>query len=141
MADIERFVAAEVGIKSSAEETRPRAGAAQPSATEPELEPREPLARVRVLTGPSAGREVALDRDETVVGRVGVQVAAVKRVDGAFRLVPLEGGTAPRVGGAAIATEGQLLRPGDAFEVAGVTLELVEDAPARKLGAFPSDSE
>ena len=129
MADIERFVAAEVGIKSFAEEQRPRAGVGRPRATQPEPEPREPQARVRVLTGPSAGREVALDKDETVVGRIGVQVAAVKRVDGTFRLVQLEGSTVPRINGAAIATEGQLLRPGDAFEVAGVTLELVEEVP------------
>ena len=128
MADIERFVAAEVGAKSSPEEVRLPAGAAQPRATEPEPGPREPQARVRVLTGPSAGREVALDKDETVVGRIGVQVAAVKRVDGTFRLVPLEGSAPPSVSGTAIAAEGQVLRLGDAFEVAGVTLELVEPA-------------
>ncbi len=85
---------------------------------------------MRVLTGPSAGREVALDRDETVVGRIGVQVAAVKRVDGTYRLVPLEGSAKPRIDGAAIGTKGQVLRPGDAFEVAGVTLELLGPAPS-----------
>jgi hypothetical protein len=125
MADIERFVAAEVGTASPAEEQRPRAGARQPRARETEAESREPQARVRVLTGPSAGREVALDKDETIVGRIGVEVAAVKRVDGTFRLVPLEGGALPGAGATETGAEGQLLRPGDAFEVAGVTLELV----------------
>jgi len=129
-AEIERFVAAELGTAPSVEEKGTQAAATRAPPTEPEPEPREPPARVRVLTGPSAGREVALDRDETIVGRIGVQVAAVKRVDGTYRLVPLEGSAKLRIGGAAIGTKGQVLRHGDAFEVAGVTLELLGPAPS-----------
>ena len=76
------------------------------------------------MTGPSAGREVALDKDEIAVGRVGVQVAAVRRIDGTFRLVPLEGTTPPSVNGATGACRrASASNPGDSFEVAGVELE------------------
>ena len=81
---------------------------------------------LRVLTGPNSGREVVLDKDETAVGRVGVQVAAVRRTDGAFRLVPLEGASAPSVNGAPVPADGQPLKPGDFFEIAGVRLEMIE---------------
>ena len=67
------------------------------------------------------------------VGRVGVQVAAVRRTDGAFRLVPLEGAAAPSVNGTPVPADGQLLKPGDYFEVAGVRIEMIERAPASEL--------
>jgi len=128
MADIERFVAAELETGRAADKAKkpPQAGVPAPRESDPGREPHGPVARVRVLTGPSAGREVALENDETVVGRVGVQVAAVRSVDGAFRLVPLEGAEPPRVNGTPIAAAGQVLRTGDAIEIAGVELQLVE---------------
>ncbi len=124
MADIERFVAAELGSGRPEGGKRPRTGAAVAGPQDPAPEPREAVARVRVLTGPSAGREVALEKDETVVGRVGVQVAAVRRVNGTLRLVPLEGAV-PSVNGVPVPNEGGHLEPGDSFEVAGVTLGMI----------------
>jgi len=127
MSDIERFVAAELGT--------PRAGdnatASTTPARERETAPRSgaPVPALRVLTGPSAGRELILDKDEMAVGRVGVQVASVRRVDGTFRLVPLEGAAPPSVNGAPVPAEGQMLKPGDSFEIAGVRLEMVERPP------------
>ncbi len=79
---------------------------------------------VRVLSGPSAGRSMAFAKPELSVGRVGVQVAVVRKVDGGYRLVPLEGAAPPRINGAAVPAGGAPLHPGDTFEVAGVRLEL-----------------
>ena len=127
MSDIERFVAAELGT--------PRVGDAATASTAPAREPAAapksgaPVPALRVLTGPSAGRELILDKDEMAVGRVGVQVASVRRVDGTFRLVPLEGAVPPSVNGAPVPAEGQMLKPGDSFEIAGVRLEMVERPP------------
>ncbi|MEO8676232.1 MAG: FHA domain-containing protein [Casimicrobiaceae bacterium] len=124
MSDIERFVAAELGT--------PRAGDGAPASTAvapgPEPAPKSgaPVPALRVLTGPSAGRELILDKDEMAVGRVGVQVATVRRADGTFRLVPLEGAAPPSVNGAPVPAEGQALKPGDFFEIAGVRLEMFE---------------
>ena len=79
---------------------------------------------VRVLSGASAGRTVAFPGPELSVGRVGVQVALVRKVDGGYLLIPIEGREPPRINGAAVAPEGSTLHPGDTFEVAGVRLEL-----------------
>lgn len=84
--------------------------------------------RLRVVSGANAGRSVPLTKDETTVGRVGVQVAAVRKVPDGYWLVPLEGALPPQINGAPVAPEGAVLRPGDAIEVAGVRLELSETA-------------
>ena len=80
--------------------------------------------RVRVMTGPSAGRVVDILVDVFVVGRVGVQVATIARRDDALWLVPIEGDEPPRLNGEPVPVAGRELRPGDAFEVAGTQLEL-----------------
>jgi len=79
---------------------------------------------VRVLSGPQTGRTVPFANDQLSVGRVGVQVAVIRKNADGFRLVPLEGRERPRVNGETVAAEGTALRPGDTFEVAGVRLEI-----------------
>ena len=125
MSDIERFVALELAT--------PRAGNgdlipphAPPPAREEPADADSTSPAIRVLTGPNAGRELLLDKDELAIGRVGVQVAAVKRIEGGFRLVPLEGPAPPRVNGTPVPDEGSALKPGDSFEIAGVRLEMLE---------------
>ncbi len=86
--------------------------------------PTPPEPTVRVLSGPNLGRAVPFNKDELSVGRVGVQVAVVRKVGSGFRLVPIEGTQPPRINGAPVAPEGTVLHPGDTFEVAGVRLEL-----------------
>ena len=79
---------------------------------------------VRVLSGANAGRRVPFANDKLSVGRIGVQVALVRKVADGFRLIPLEGATPPRINGTPVAPEGAPLHPGDTFEIAGVRLEL-----------------
>jgi hypothetical protein len=86
--------------------------------------PAPPEPSVRVLSGPNLGRAVPFTKDELSVGRVGVQVAVVRRVGTGFLLVPVEGAQLPRINGTPVAPEGAALHPGDTFEVAGVRLEL-----------------
>jgi hypothetical protein len=57
-----------------------------------------------------------------VLGRVGEQVAAVRRTPDGFRLVHVEGETRPCINGAALPDEGSLLALGDEIEVAGTRL-------------------
>ena len=82
-------------------------------------------ARLYVLTGPAAGRIVPIMRDEFVVGRVGVQVAAIVRRGGALMLVPREGANPPSVNGESVTAEGRAIVPGDGLEIAGIRLELL----------------
>jgi predicted component of type VI protein secretion system len=84
----------------------------------------ESAPQVRVLSGVSTGRTVSMARDELSVGRVGVQVAVVRKSGDGFLLVPLEGSEPPRINGTPVPPQGAALQPGDTFEVAGVRLEV-----------------
>ena len=83
---------------------------------------------MRVLSGASQGRTVPFAGDELTVGRIGVQVAVVRKLPTGYVLIPLEGREPPRINGAVVAHEGSPLHPGDTFEVAGVRLELSVDS-------------
>jgi predicted component of type VI protein secretion system len=122
---IQRVVAAE--IESSATEETPK------TAPRPILavESRKPTAKnasepsIRVMTGMAAGRMLSLRESETVIGRPGVQVVALRRGTDGFRVIPIEGAVAPRINGEPVPPDGQPLVAGDILEVAGATLQLI----------------
>jgi len=89
------------------------------------LPPAAVRARLRVLTGPSAGRVVPVARDEFVLGRVGVQVAAILNRDGSLVLVPREGAQPPMLNGEPVPADGHSVQPGDGLEIAGTRLEVL----------------
>ncbi len=91
------------------------------SAVEVRLAP----ARITVLSGASAGRSLIIESDEVVIGRVGVQVAAIERGADGFRLRSREGDAAPLLNGEPVSAEGLALKSGDIFEVAGARLEFI----------------
>jgi predicted component of type VI protein secretion system len=94
---------------------RPRAGAVR------KME-RPVLAEIHVTSGARAGTVLPVTADETLIGRVGERIVAVRCGDGVFRLIPLEGGSAVTVNGNPLDGAGSPLVPGDVFEVAGVSL-------------------
>ncbi len=90
---------------------------------------------LRVLTGGSAGRTLPLTKPETLIGRVGVQVAALRRTPDGLRLVPVEGAQGPAVNGATADAGGLPVKAGDVIEVAGARLELVAGPAVSALSA------
>ena len=94
---------------------------AAPSLAVPAAHP-APAYWIRVLSGPNAGRELPLTREECAVGRVGTQVARIAHKDGRWRLVLVEGAAPVMLNGSAVPPEGVAISPGDRFEVAGVEL-------------------
>jgi hypothetical protein len=80
--------------------------------------------RVHVLSGPSAGRVVDISRETFVIGRVGLQVAAIEVRDETLWLVPREGESPPTLNGAPVEAGGREMQTGDTFEIAGTRLEL-----------------
>ena len=84
------------------EETQPLEGAARTQSAVPAT-PAGPS--VRVLSGASIGRTLPITKDELSIGRVGAQVAIVRRTPDGYRLVPLEGAEPPRINGAPVAPE------------------------------------
>jgi pSer/pThr/pTyr-binding forkhead associated (FHA) protein len=87
----------------------------------------EPIAlfgpMLSVVTGPNAGRRLVLTKEETIVGRVGVQVVAVHKVEEGFRLLAIEGAEPPKVNGLPLPADGQILKSGDAIDLALAQLE------------------
>lgn len=88
----------------------------------------EPAPALKVVSGAKAGRIVALVKSETLIGRTGVQVVALRRTADEVRVVPIEGATPPLVNGTPVAPEGRPLAAGDILEIAGTRLEVI--APA-----------
>jgi len=86
---------------------------------------------IEVLDGPGAGTEALVDRDDFVLGRVGVQVAAIRRTADGYRLVLVEGDVPPSINGAELPREGALLALGDEIGIAGTRLRYRPGAPAR----------
>jgi len=81
--------------------------------------------RLRVTAGPSTGRELVLDKDVTTFGRVGLQVAQIRRARDGWELVAIEGEDAPMLNGMPVRGAAQSVKPGDTIIVAGQTLTLV----------------
>jgi hypothetical protein len=84
-----------------------------------------PVASVKVLSGPSAGRAIPLTKQQTTIGRAGVQVALISRAGDSFDLKPVEGDRPPLVNGKVLADQGAALTSGDVIEIAGARLEFL----------------
>jgi hypothetical protein len=79
-----------------------------------------------VLNGAAAGREVALSKVVTTVGKPGVQVASITKRPGGYVFAHVEGSARPTVNGQPVATEPVQLRSGDVIELAGTQMQFVQ---------------
>ena len=111
----------------------PAAEASEPTAPARTVPRFEGEAALKVMSGAKAGRIVALVKDETLIGRAGVQVVALRRTPDEVRVVPIEGATPPSVNGVRVVPEGQALAIGDVLEIAGAKLEVI--APTKRPSA------
>ena len=90
------------------------------------IEPKSlPLAKLQVLSGTFAGRELELVKALTTLGRPGIQVAAItRRADGYF-IVHVESGKEgdyPLVNGQPIGNQAHKLTDNDVLQLAGVKM-------------------
>jgi pSer/pThr/pTyr-binding forkhead associated (FHA) protein len=88
-----------------------------------------PRARLQVLSGQFAGRELELVKTLTTLGRPGVQVAAITRRADGFYVVHVESGKDndyPQVNGAAIGPQARRLHDNDVLQLAGVKMGFFE---------------
>jgi predicted component of type VI protein secretion system len=89
-----------------------------------------PRAKLQVLSGQFAGRELDLVKTLTTLGRPGVQVAAITRRADGFYIVHVESGRTddyPLVNGAAIGPQARRLRDNDVLQLAGVKMGFFEN--------------
>jgi pSer/pThr/pTyr-binding forkhead associated (FHA) protein len=83
-------------------------------------------ASIRVLNGAAAGREVALTKVVTTVGKPGVQVASITKRPVGYVLAHVEGGARPSVNGTPLAGDSIQLKNGDVIELAGTQMQFVQ---------------
>ena len=81
---------------------------------------------IKVLSGPAAGREMALVKPVTSLGKTGVSVATITRNARGFVLAYVEGDSPPMVNGAAIGNEPVALKNGYRIELAGTQMQFVQ---------------
>jgi pSer/pThr/pTyr-binding forkhead associated (FHA) protein len=84
-----------------------------------------PLAKLQVLSGTFAGRELALTKTLTTLGRPGIQVAAISRRAEGYFIVHVESGTPgdfPLVNGTSIGPQARPLKDNDVIQLAGVKM-------------------
>lgn len=79
-------------------------------------------ARVRILTGRSAGQELPLTKTMTTLGKPGVQVAVITRRSDGYFIFRVEGESFPLLNGLALDTEARRLGDQDILEIAGVRM-------------------
>ncbi|MFZ3141388.1 FHA domain-containing protein [Polaromonas sp.] len=80
---------------------------------------------IRVMSGAAAGREMALVKPVTTLGKPGVAVASITKSPRGFVIAHVEGASQPMVNGRAVGVEAVVLRDGDKIELAGAQMQFV----------------
>ncbi len=94
----------------------------RPPGTAQEETPHGP-AMIRILSGTNAGRELALMKALTTVGRPGQQVAVITRRPTGYFIAHVEGEKFPIVNGQNVGSAAHPLKDGDVIELAGAKME------------------
>lgn len=87
--------------------------------------PVNPQGRIKVVSGPSAGRELPLTKTVTTFGKPGVAVAAITRREANYFVHHVEGAQAPLLNGAAVGQEPVRLNQGDQITLGGTVLQFL----------------
>jgi len=82
-------------------------------------------ALIKVLNGAAAGREVALTKVVTTVGKPGVQVASITKRPNGYAFAHVEGAQKPSINGVPIVGDSVPLRNGDVIELAGTQMQFI----------------
>jgi pSer/pThr/pTyr-binding forkhead associated (FHA) protein len=103
----------------------PAGSAAAPAASAP-ADGAATSAAIKVMSGAAAGREVALVKVVTTIGKPGVAVAAITRRPHGFVVAHVEGDNKPTLNGTQIGAEPVPLKNGDVLELAGTQMQFVQ---------------
>lgn len=86
-------------------------------------EPQSVTAVIKIMSGANAGRELALVKALTTVGRPGHQVAVITRRPTGYFIAHVEGEVFPSVNGTSLGSAAHPLNDKDVIELAGVKME------------------
>ena len=87
--------------------------------------PKPDLARIRVLSGPAAGKEMTLTKVVTTLGKPGIAVAAINHRSDGYTISLVDGDTAPLVNGQPIGQAPVPLRSNDVLTLAGTEMQFL----------------
>jgi predicted component of type VI protein secretion system len=122
-------MAAQAAKRASDVATPPPPAAAAKAATASPAPVALAKAKLQVLSGAFAGRELELNKALTTLGRPGVQVAAISRRADGFFIIHVDGGADndyPLVNGTAIGALARRLADNDVIQLAGVKMGFFE---------------
>ena len=86
------------------------------------------IAKIRLVNGANAGKELPLTKILTTLGKPGVQVAAITRRPAGYFLIHVDGGAGhsrPKVNDIEISIQAQALKNNDVIEIAGVKMTFI----------------
>jgi len=84
-------------------------------------------ARVRVLNGAKAGKESALVKSITTIGKPGIHTAAILFLQDGYYITYVEGNASPSLNGELIGQEPVKMRSGDVIDLSGTQVEFLWD--------------
>ncbi|MEM9171556.1 MAG: FHA domain-containing protein [Pseudomonadota bacterium] len=117
--------AATESTSASGESAAVQTSAIPEEAPKAEKAPSLPTAKLQVLSGNFAGRELDLSKALTTLGRPGIQVAAITRRGDGFYIVHVESGEGrglPQINGEDIGDKATKLNDNDVVKLAGVKM-------------------
>lgn len=82
-----------------------------------------PEGALQVLSGANAGRELALTKSLTTLGKPGNQVAVITRRPHGYYITHVEGASFPMVNGQSLDAQAHRLEDHDIIEIAGIKME------------------
>jgi len=85
--------------------------------------PTVPAAAIQLLNGGNAGRELALTKSLTTLGKPGVQVAVIAKRPQGYFITHVEGSQFPILNGQMLDAQAHPLKDHDVIEIAGVKME------------------
>ena len=91
--------------------------------------PQHGTAMVKIMSGANAGRELALVKALTTIGRPGHQVAVITRRPTGYFIAHVEGDIYPMVNGHNLGSAAHPLKDKDVIELAGVKMEFSNPTP------------
>ena len=101
--------------------------AAPVPAASPPASPAAVLGRIEVLNGANAGKQLALTKPLTTLGRPGVQVIVISRAVDGYSVVQADGDAIATLNGAALGKQPQRLKTGDVLDLSGTQMAFKQD--------------
>jgi hypothetical protein len=115
-------------IEYQADGIRPAAAAAaEVASTITQPRPAPTVGRIEVLNGSNAGKQLALTKAQTTLGRAGVQVVVISLGADGYSVAHVDGEAVTLLNGARLDKQPQRLKTGDVLDLSGTQMTFRQD--------------